>query len=160
MTNNQPSTTSYERLGYRILAVVGVASLVATLVTLGLIIFDLAVLAAIVGTATIALYLMAIVTTTAIISSHRTVRIMKEGASIALQAQEFNDQWDTQKAKVFADIFTQGAKVSAAHRPSALPSGTTTTLPPLPLPSQDTSWVPSLSATTIEADEEQFDFEE
>lgn len=160
MTTDRRSTASYERLGYLILTIMGVSSGVATLVTIGLIIFELYVLAAIMGTATIALYLMAIVTATAIISSHRTVRVMKEGASIALQAQEVNDRWDTQKAKVFADIFIQGAKVSAAHRPSSSSAGMTPALPPLPLPSQDTSWLPSLSATTIEAGEESFDFEE
>ena len=111
------------------------------------------ILATIVGVSTAALFILLIVVVTSVVSSHRTVRVMKEGARIALDAQQVNDEWDTKKAKVFADIFSQGARVSAAHRP-ANPSLVPTGLPALPLPSQDDdrSWIPALTSTTIDAE--------
>jgi hypothetical protein len=158
--NHNPAP--YEQLGRQLLKVLVVASLVATLVTVGLALADLLVLAAVIGTGTAALYLLVIVVAASVISSHRTVRIMKEGAAIALQAQEFNDKWDTQKAKVFGQVFQQGARsVQALPANSrALPGS-----PPLPLPSQDTSWMPALTATTLdveppfEGEEGEFTFE-
>ncbi len=155
MTTNQKTPSPYEQLGNLLLIILGVCTLVATIITLMLMAFGLQVMAAIVGTATVCLFLLLIVTASSVISSHRAVRIMKEGANIALQAQAENDRWDTQKAKVFADIFTQGAKVSASHRPAPaqLLSGQPSGMPPLPLPSQDSpSWLPPLSATTIDAE--------
>ena len=154
--------SAYEQLGNLIMSVVGVISLIAALTTLFLYFSREYVWAAIVGTGAVALFILLIVVVTSVVSSHRTVRMMKEGAEIALRAQGENDRWDTQKAKVFADIFSQGAKISAAHRPllAQPPGGHPSGTPPLPLPSQDSSsWLPPLTATTIEADEVLFEVE-
>ena len=62
---------------------------------------------------------------------------MRDGAGIALQAQDFNDRWDVAKMGHQTKIFTEGAR---AARSLQVP-----TEPLMPLPSQDPSWMPEVA---------------
>jgi hypothetical protein len=61
-------------------------------------------------------------------------RLMADGASIALKAQEVNDTWDAKKTAAFAGLMREGA-VIGRQAPGALPAlpmpGEAFSLPPL-----------------------------
>ena len=63
---------------------------------------------------------------------------MQVGAAIALKAQELDDTWDERQMNTLAKVFSQGANM-----------GRVTTAPepvvPLPMPSQDFNWMPSIA---------------
>ena len=66
-----------------------------------------------------------------------TRRTMRDGAGIALQAQDFNDRWDTAKMNNTTKLFIEGAR---AGRSLQQPE-----IPPLPMPSQGLDWLPHMA---------------
>lgn len=103
---------------------------VATLTTVALVLADYPTMAAIIGVTTFFLWLALLVTATVVVTAWWTRQTMREGASIALQAQTVNDQWDAQKTKAFASLAGTMLRLSDQR-------------PALPLPQQ--SWLPELS---------------
>jgi hypothetical protein len=99
---------------------------------------EMFVLASIIGTGTITGLLLLVVLITAQITRQQTIETMKEGATIALQAQHINDSWDAKKAKVFGDILREGARLGKQHANHNEPHL------PLLLPSQDAEWLPDM----------------
>ena len=64
-----------------------------------------------------------------------TRRTMRDGASIALQSQDFNDRWDIKKMDISSKLFIEGARAGRSLQQGAQS-------PPLPLPSQGLEWLP------------------
>jgi len=63
---------------------------------------------------------------------------MRDGAGIALQAQDFNDRWDTAKMGHMSKIFTEGARTAKSIREPDIPA--------LPMPSQGgLEWMPPIA---------------
>ena len=71
---------------------------------------------------------------------------MRDGANIALQAQDFNDRWDVSKMNNTTKLFIEGAR---AGRSLQQPE-----FPPFPLPSQGMDWLPPV--TMFQDDEEEW----
>jgi hypothetical protein len=69
---------------------------------------------------------------------------MRDGAGIALSAQDFNDRWDAAKMNNTTKLFIEGAR---AGRSLQQPE-----ISPLPMPSQGLDWLPSV---TVFQDEEE-----
>lgn len=87
------------------------------------------VAAAILGTATGALYLLLIVLVTSYVTRRQTIETMQAGAEIALKAQQVNDAWDAKKTAAYTGLVREGLRLGASNaRPG--PS-------PLPLPVSD-----------------------
>ena len=105
-----------------------------TLVVIGLWVLGYTIAAAIVGTATGALYLLLVVMTTAYVARRNTIETMRLGAEIALKAQQINDQWDARKTAAMTSLVREGMRLGSSPR---LPVGP----PPLPLPGQVSDWL-------------------
>lgn len=114
----------------------GVFFLVVFVPTLVFLALDQDVAAAVTGTMTVGV-LLAITHVSAFAAGMWYTRAaMHMGADIAIRAQETNDRWDERKTKVFGDLVREGARIgrTSASSPEVLP---------LPLPSQDVSWLPA-----------------
>lgn len=98
-------------------------------------------IAAIVGTATSALYVLLIVLITAYVTRKNTIETMESGAEIALRAQQINDTWDAKKTASAVTAIREGVKLGAATRSIPRPNE----VPALPLPSQAGDWIPPWS---------------
>ena len=152
--NTGPSPAA--QLGSRLVSMLIVAVLVGATFTWLFVWMEEYILAGIVGTASVALLLTLIVSLASLFSSHRTMKIMREGAEIAIAAMGQNDngRYDAQMAKTYADVFSAGAKVSSTQRHQFYPgNGQPAGLPALPLPSQDVqAWMPPITTMTIEGE--------
>jgi hypothetical protein len=114
----------------------GVFFLVVFVPTLIFLALDHDVAAAVTGTITVGV-LLAITHVSAFATGMWYTRAaMHMGADIAIRAQETNDRWDERKTKVFGDLVREGARLGRASTLSA-------EVLPLPLPSQDVSWLPA-----------------
>jgi hypothetical protein len=117
----------------------GIFFLVVFVPTLVFLALDHDVAAAVTGTMTVGV-LLAITHVSAFAAGMWYTRAaMHMGADIAIRAQETNDRWDERKTKVFGDLVREGARIGRASRPS----GASVEVLPLPLPSQDVSWLPA-----------------
>lgn len=118
----------------QVVIALGATTGAATLVTLGLVLFDRFVAAAIVGTATAFLWLALLVVGTVAVTSWWSASLMERGAKLALQSQESDDR---------RDIAMMGAVTQVARMVSTLRSGQQ---PALPLPGQQNGeWLPPLA---------------
>jgi len=116
-------------------------TVVATLLTIGLALFDHPVAAAIIGTATFFLWLSLLVATTAVVVSWWSAALMERGANIALTATVSDDRRDV----AMINAITKMTGWWRENQPEQLPA--------LPMPSQ-TDWLDDL------ADIEEGDFTE
>lgn len=81
---------------------------------------------------TIAVWLLTIIVTTAVIVSWWTHKTILAGAELAIQAQGINDQWDAKKTAALSALVREGIKVNRSDEPlPALPENATSWLPPL-----------------------------
>jgi len=119
-----------------ILIGLGVFFLVVFVPTLVFLALDQDVAAAVTGTMTVGVLLAITHVAAFAAGTWYTRTAMHMGADIALRAQETNDRWDERKTKVFGDLVREGARLgrTSASSPEVLP---------LPLPSQDVSWLPA-----------------
>ena len=126
--------------GVKILGTLIIFTAVVSLVTIGLYLIGHYVIAAAVGTATGALYVLLIVLITAHVTRKNTIETMESGAEIALRAQQINDTWDAKKTASAVTAIREGVKLGAATlpRPNQVPA--------LPLPSQAGDWIPPLES--------------
>ena len=67
-----------------------------------------------------------------------TAQIMERGAEIALRAQQANDAWDTRKSASLVQVMKAGMEAGRLNSSSNRPA--------LPLPSQESGWLPRLSS--------------
>ncbi|MBN1137702.1 MAG: hypothetical protein JXM73_14035 [Anaerolineae bacterium] len=114
----------------------GVFFLVVFVPTLIFLAVDQDVAAAVTGTMTVGVLLAITHVAAFAAGTWYTRTAMHMGADIALRAQETNDRWDERKTKVFGDLVREGARIGRASAPSA-------EILPLPVPSQDISWLPA-----------------
>jgi len=105
----------------------------STLTTLGLWAFDQRVAAAVVGSATMFLWLGLLIVGTVAITAWWTKSTMEAGAGIALKAQESDDKRDVAQIQAVGSL----AKV--------LMRQTRPEYPALPMPQQEADWLPALS---------------
>ncbi len=114
----------------------GVFFLVVFVPTLVFLALDQDVAAAVTGTMTVGVLLAITHVAAFAAGTWYTRTAMHMGADIAIRAQETNDRWDERKTKVFGDLVREGARIGRASAPAA-------EILPLPLPSQDVSWLPA-----------------
>jgi len=114
----------------------GVFFLVVFVPTLVFLALDQDVAAAVTGTMTVGVLLAITHVAAFAAGTWYTRTAMHMGADIAIRAQETNDRWDERKTKVFGDLVREGARIGRAGAPAA-------EILPLPLPSQDVSWLPA-----------------
>jgi hypothetical protein len=114
----------------------GVFFLVVFVPTLVFLALDQDVAAAVTGTMTAGVLLAFTHVAAFAAGTWYTRAAMHMGADIALRAQETNDRWDERKTKVFGDLVREGARIGRTGGPVA-------DVLPLPLPSQDVSWLPA-----------------
>lgn len=111
----------------------GTVTLIATLAAVILWELGYQVIGAVVGVTTFFLWLALLVTATATVVSWWSASLMQRGAELALRSQESDDRRDTVLIKSIADL----TRTLLRHSQPELPA--------LPLPSQQTDWLPALS---------------
>jgi len=89
-------------------------------------------------TVLIMLFLAGVVMAAVAIGAEYSRRTMRDGANIALAAQDFNDRWDTAKFQGATKLLIEGARAAKSLREPEIPS--------LPMPSQgNLDWLPPVS---------------
>jgi hypothetical protein len=124
----------------------GVLTLAATVAAVLLWAFGERVGAAIVGTATVLLWLALIVVATVAVTAWWTRQTMRDGADIALKAQQINDAWDTRKTAALGALMREGAKIG---RQVIIGRANP---PALPMPDQGGDWLPDLVEFSLSDD--------
>jgi hypothetical protein len=118
-------------MGQPVLILLGLTA-VATLLSIGLALFGYMVAAAIIGTATVFLWLSLIIVTTAVVVSWWSAVLMERGANIALTATVSDDRRDV----AMINSLTKMLGWWKESQPDQLPA--------LPMQSQ-TDWLPQLN---------------
>jgi Na+-transporting methylmalonyl-CoA/oxaloacetate decarboxylase gamma subunit len=119
----------------QVLIGLGVLTLIATLATVGLVLFGQGVAAAIVGTMTVFFWLALLIVATVAISSWWSGQLMRQGAELALRSQESDDRRDVALLKTLSSL-----------------SRTQRQQPALPMPQQQGDWLPELSEFVSEGE--------
>jgi hypothetical protein len=124
----------------------GALTLAATIATAVLWLLGSHVSAAIIGAAMTFLWLALIVVATVAVTAWWTRQTMRDGADIALKAQQINDQWDTRKTAALGALMREGARIGwQAIGGRANP-------PALPMPDQGGDWLPDLVEFSLSDD--------
>jgi hypothetical protein len=120
--------------------VIGMATLTlfSTLTTGALWLLEYWIMAVALASATIALWVLFIILVTVAITAWWTRQTMRDGAELALRAQDINDRWDTAKIRDLAALVREGAKIGR------MGAGQNSN-DPLPLMTDpDDTWLPHL----------------
>lgn len=75
-----------------------------------------------------------------------TARTMERGAGIALRAQQANDAWDAHKTTSLTQLTTAMIQLMRESMKVGRLDSSRSGPPTLPLPSQETDWLPALSS--------------
>lgn len=101
---------------------------------------------AVVVTLIVGLILLLVIALVWSAASWWTARTMERGAGIVLRAQQANDAWDARKTSSLTQLTTALIQLMRESIKMGRLDSSSSRPPALPLPSQETGWLPALSS--------------